>query len=171
MTKRLLLIFGLLILSGCATMEPPVPENYSGPTALIKDSVKQHSSEKSDFFVLREIDQATIPNSVASTRIENHGRGFYMAPVVIERLVKAQPGAFTIVARTEYAAPILALTNTVYQVIGKVQFSPESGKVYVVKGELGESYSSVWIEEEQSHQVIGEKTEVKGSAALGFFDK
>ncbi len=171
MTKRLVLIFSLLMLSGCATMEPPVPENYSGPTALIKDSIKQHSTERSDFFFLEQIDEKDIPNSRISTRIANHGRGFYMEPVVIERRVKSQLAAFKVVARTEYAAPILALTNPVYQVIGKVQFSPESGKVYVVKGEVGESYSSVWIEEEQSHQVIGEKTEDTGSTALGFFDK
>lgn len=171
MSKRLFPIFIALMLSGCATTEPPVPENYSGPTALIKDSVKKHSTEKSDFFSLEAIDEKDIPNSRISTRIANHGKGFYMEPVLVERRVKAQPAAFKVVARTEYAAPILALTNPVYQVISKVQFSPESGKVYVVKGELGESYSSVWIEDEQSGQVIGDKAEVKGSAALGFFDK
>lgn len=171
MLKRLLLIFLVLTLAGCATMEPPVPENYSGPTAVIKDSVKKYSAEKSDFFYLESIDKLVIRNSRIATRMSNEGKGFFMEPVVLDRRVKAQLATYKIVARTEYAAPILALSNPVYQVVGKVQFSPESGKVYVVRGELGESKSSVWIEEEQSHQVVGEKTEVNGSSELGFFAK
>ncbi len=161
----------ILTLGGCATETSPIPEGYSGPIAIIKDSIKVYDSRKTDYFSLEAIDERNIPNSRLSTRIANKGKGFRMAPVLMERKVPVQIATFKIVARTEYAAPILALSNTVYQVIGKVSFTPEVGKAYVVKGELGENYSGVWIEEESSHKVVVNKTEVNGSAALGFFEK
>ncbi|MDH3230310.1 MAG: hypothetical protein OEN55_11000 [Alphaproteobacteria bacterium] len=40
-----------------------------------------------------------------------------------------------------------------------------------MKGELGEDYSAVWIEDQQSGEIVGEKIEIHGSAALGFFQK
>lgn len=96
-----------------------------------------------------------------------------MSPVLIQRAVPAaKPTSLLLVARTEYAAPILTLTNAVYQVKGKIDFTPEPNKRYIVRGELGESHSSVWLEEEDSKQLVGKKIEVEGSAAkLGFFEK
>ncbi|MBP9915910.1 MAG: hypothetical protein KBF24_06860, partial [Thiobacillaceae bacterium] len=72
---------------------------------------------------------------------------------------------------TEYAAPILTLTNTVYQVKGAVTFKPEDYRNYVVRGELGESYSAVWLEEELTGKTVGKKIEIHGSAKLGTFEK
>jgi hypothetical protein len=161
----------LMLLSGCVTVNKPIPDGYTGPTANIKDSLKYHSSRKTDFFFLQAIDDRTIPDSLIATRMKSYGKGSAMTLVLIDRNVPAQMADFKIVGRTEYAAPILALTGTVYQVEGKVHFSPEDGKTYVVKGELGEKYSAVWIEDANSHEVVGEKIEVKGSAALGFSDK
>ncbi len=94
-----------------------------------------------------------------------------MTPAVIERKVPAQKATFTIVGRTEYAAPILALTNTVYQVTGKVTFIPEADGSYIVRGSLGENYSAVWIENETTGKTVGEKTEVNGPSKLGVFEK
>jgi len=170
---RLATAFTLLIvfLAGCATTTSPIPENYTGPLATVKDSVKPYSAGKADFFYLSDVDGRRIANSRIATRVTNQGRGMYMKPVVLIRQVPAQPSRFKIFGRTEYAAPILALTSTVYQVTGEIQITPEADKTYVVKGELGENYSAVWIEEEGSGRMIGEKVEVKGSAALGMLEK
>ena len=113
-------------LVGCATFAPPIPEGYTGPVAIIKDSVKPISEKKADFFYVSEIDGKRIEDSRIKTLNVNRGRGFNMTPSVIERNIPAQKATFTLVGRTEYAAPILALTNTVYQVTGKVTFSPET---------------------------------------------
>jgi hypothetical protein len=158
-------------LSGCATFAPSVPEGYTGPVAIIKDSVKPLSQSKADFFYVSEIDGKQIEDSRIKTLRLNQGRGFNMTPSLIERNVPAQNATFTLVGRTEYAAPILALTNTVYQVTGKVTFSPETYRSYVVRGELGESYSAVWLEDEVTGKTIGEKIEVNGSSKLGTFQK
>lgn len=163
--------FLMASLGGCATLAPSVPEGYTGPVAVIKDSVKPLSQSKADFFYISEINDQRVEDSRARTLRINQGRGFSMSPSVIERNVPAQKATFTIVGRTEYAAPILALTNTVYQVTGKVTFSPETYRHYVVRGELGQNYSAVWLEDEATGKLIGEKIEVKGSAKLGTFEK
>lgn len=158
-------------MGGCAAYAPSVPDGYTGPLAIVKDSVKKHSTSKADFFYLEKIEGNRIEDSRSKTLAVNYGRGMYMEPFVLDRKVPAKMCTVLIVGRTEYAAPILALTNTVYEVSGELTFKPEPGKTYVVVGELGEEYSAVWIEEEESKQVVGNKVEVKGSAALGFFAK
>lgn len=63
------------------------------------------------------------------------------------------------------------MTNQVYEVRGEIQFTPEDGKGYVVRGKLSEAYSAVWLEEGDSGNVVGTKFEKVGSTALGFFEK
>lgn len=171
MRKLFALSFTAVFLGGCATFTSPIPENYNGPLATIKDSVKSYSLRKADFFYLSHIDEKRIEDSLSKTRQVNYGRGMNMSPVVLERKVPSHPSTFKVVGRTEYAAPILALTNTVYEVSGDVKFSPEKDRTYIVKGELGESYSAVWIEDVATNALVGEKIEIKGSAKLGVFQK
>ncbi len=170
-TKPVVAAVLLVALGGCATTAPSVPEGYSGPVAIIKDSVKPWSKSKADFFYISEIDDRRIEDSRTRTLRMNQGRGFSMSPSVVERNVPAQKATFTLVGRTEYAAPILALTKTVYQVTGKITFSPETYRNYVVRGELGENYSAVWLEDEASGKTVGEKIEVNGPSKLGVFEK
>lgn len=158
-------------LGGCAPFAPPMPEGYKGPVAIMKDSVKPYNEKKADFFYVAEIDGKRIENSRVRTLSANQGRGMHMTPSLIERNVPARNATFTLVGRTEYAAPILTLTNTVYQVKGAVTFKPEDYRNYVVRGELGESYSAVWLEEELTGKTVGKKIEIHGSAKLGTFEK
>lgn len=161
-----------LSFTGCATFAPSIPENYRGPTAYIEDSAEVHSNSKADFFVVEAIDGVDINNSVYETRHRNHGRGMLMTPYVIGRpVVAGKPLKIELRGRTEFAAPIQALTSTVYQVQGTVEFTPEAEGKYVVRGELGDTYSAVWLEDAANGQPIGSKVEIKGSAALDFFEK
>lgn len=101
--------------------------------------------------------------------LASYGRGASMMSVVMDRQVPARPLKLIVAARTEYGAPILALTGTVYQVKGVVEFTPEANKTYTARGELGED-SSVWIEEDESKSIVGAKVEKHG-AKLGVFEK
>lgn len=174
MTRRVGLLFSAIFaayaVSGCATYNP-IPDGYSGPRATIKDSVLVHSASKTDFFYVEAVDGQNIGNSRTKTREVNQGRGMGMAPEILGREIPARPTTLKLVGRTEYGAPILALTNAVYQVKGDVQFEPEANKSYVVKGELGENYSAVWLEEVGTRAVVGKKVEIKGSAKLGILKK
>lgn len=158
-------------MTGCVSINPSIPEGYVGPTANVKDSKKVYSTTKVDFFYLDKIDGKGIENSRYRTGVENYGNGLLMSPIVLDREVPARSALFTIEGRTEYAAPILAFSNPVYEIAGTVKFTPEEGKTYIVKGELTEEYSAVWIEELESGKLIGEKVEIQGSAKIGFLKK
>lgn len=138
---------------------------------MIRDSAVANTDSQVDFFYVNRIGGRKISESRGTTRNVNYGRGFVMDPVVVDRRVLAEPTEFEIVGRTEYAAPILAFSKKVYEVKGTVRFTPVNGKVYIVTGTLSEDYSAVWIEDAETHEIVGEKIEIQGSAALGFFQK
>ena len=174
MKKLPLFLLGLtLLLSGCvAPMAPSIPPDYTGPRAVLRDSALTHSTSKVDFFVVVKLAGKEIKNSRSESMSANYGKGFNLSPVLLDREVPAgQPLQLEIVARSEYAAPILALTNPVYMVKGEVTFTPAADHTYMVKGVLGADYSAVWIEDTSTQQVVGEKIEAKGSAKLGFWSK
>ena len=173
MLQRLASLCLSLLLVACAAATTTVPETYKGPVAIIRDSAVSQSGSKANIFYLKSVDGQEIRNSLIATRQGNAGRGMSLGTTVIERPVLPQAGVFSVVGRTEYGAPIQAMTSTVYQVAGEVRFTPEAGKRYVVRGVLGEKYCAVWIEEEVSGggAVVGEKVELKGSGKLGLFEK
>jgi hypothetical protein len=173
MKKLLTPILATALLAGCAAPRyNPLPENYAGPSATVRDSFTVQGISKADFFYVAQVDGHDIDNALWASAAATRGRGMNLQKVPVQRSLPAsKPVTLTIVGRTEYAAPIQALTNVVYQVKGTIDFTPKPNKIYVVLGELGETASSVWLEEDDTHEVVGKKIEVKGSAALGFFDK
>ena len=154
-----------------ACTSSPIPDGYTGPIASVTDSMTQRSATSVDIFYLAKIDGRSIDESLSATRSRNYGRGFAMDPVIVSRDVPAREETFTIVGRTDYAAPILALVNKVYEVSGETRFAPEPNKAYMVRGTLGDEGSAVWIEERDSGKLVGRKIEVKGGSTLGFFEK
>lgn len=169
MLRFALAIVAASLLASCTSN--PVPDDYHGPVARITDSVMSHGPTSGDFFYLSKIDGRSIDESLSATGRANYGRGLLMNPVVIGRPVPAQASTFTIVGRTHYGAPILEMTNTVYQVSGETEFTPAPNRAYVVKGILAEKYSAVWIEDSETGETVGRKVEVQGSAKLSFFEK
>lgn len=141
------------LLSGCLVQ--PVPPDYKGPVAGIADSYQYHSTRKSDFFVLSRFDGKAVATAIGRTRELNAGRGVDMDPQSFERNVPARETRFTISASTEYAAPILAMTNPVYRIAGDMAFTPEAGGLYRVRGFLSPEYQAVWIENQETCQVMG----------------
>ena len=173
MNSLKLLLFGLVVFvfTGCLSYQPSIPVDYKGDIANIRDTSIIHSKQKIDFFYLEKINEDEIYNSRYNTLDKNYGNGFLMYPYMLDHDVPTRKAKFTIVGRTEYAAPILALTNTVYEIKGVIEFTPEKNKQYVVKGSLTENGSIVWIENVDDNKIVGNKIEVKGSTALGFFEK
>lgn len=151
-------------------LSKPFPADYDFSTITIKDSIKVYSDSKADFFIVSEIDGKKVENSLSTTRRRNVGRGLSMTTSTIDRDVEIKPMTLTIMGRTDYAAPIQALTNPVYEVKGQIKFNPEKNKTYVVVGELSEANSKVWLEDAETHQVIGNKIETH-DAKLGIMQK
>lgn len=168
----ILLTLGTLLLSGCVTYAPTLPAGYTGPRATIRDTSLTHGASKVEFFIVDKVNGSDVEDSATKTRIANQGRGFMMTPENVQHEVPAgRPITLDIRARTSYAAPILELTMPVYEVKGQITFTPEADRIYAVKGQLGEDYSAVWVEDTTTQQVIDRKIEVRGSAKLGFWSK
>ena len=157
MIKSLPAIAIPLLLAACATTQPPVPESYNGPLAKVTDSMANVTSKQGDFCVLRTVDGRQISNSINETLERGRGKGLTLYAWVTDRRIPAVASKAGIKCQTVHAAPILALTGTVYSVEGTVDFQPKPDGRYVVKGVLASTGSSVWIEDATSGEVVTAK--------------
>jgi len=150
--KYLLLLCALLIIMAGCSYAPSVPENYAGPLASVKDTVKKKGPTRANIYYLESIDGNRIYNSNISTMENSAGKGIYadLKPNVIERDIPARKSSVALVGIRQYVSGVEALTSDNYYVTGEVNFNPEEGKRYVVNGNLADEYSSVWIEEEMT---------------------
>lgn len=172
MLRRTLVLVVCVLLAACETVPEAPAAPPAGPRARIDETAKVHGPSKADFFVVDMINGKPVRNSLAETFSKNYGRGMVMTPAFLNQDIPAgSPIKVTIRARTHYAAPALALVSDVYEVKGVVEFLPVDNGRYLVRGELSQGYSAVWIEDRSNDRVVGEKIEVKGSAKLGFWDK
>ena len=142
-----------LSLSGCVTS--PIPDNYSGPLATIRDTAIPETANRSQFFFLAEVDGQPVSNARSVSKSANSGRGFGLAPKPFSREVAAKQSTFTLKAEVEYGAPIQAMLNagTLYKAEKKVTFTPQSKRTYVVKGTLSADKQDVWLEDDAGQRV------------------
>jgi hypothetical protein len=172
MFRRQCILLGLVLLAGCETAPVTGPQAPAGPRARLDETAKVHSTSKADFYVVTDINGLAVKNSMAETFSRNYGRGMVMTPYFVNQdLPAGQPVKIGVMARTYFAAPALAFVNDAYQVKGVVEFTPQENGRYIMRGELGEHYSAVWIEDRSNDAVVGTKVEIKGSAKLGFWEK
>jgi len=140
----------LLLLAGCAAKL--VPDDYAGPTAVVRDSFSNYvtggflKSDKAHFFVMTKVDGKKIEEALTWTAMMSDGMGSAMKPQSHERRVPIKPMKVELLGVIYYPAPISTLLNPTYETRRTVQFHPVAGETYVVRGRLGESGSSVWIE-------------------------
>jgi hypothetical protein len=153
-----------LLISGCATYAP-VQNGYAGATATLADSTLS-DGRCASFFFLDAYDGHDVQNALTVTERRNSGRGLAMTIEDYSRPVPAQEAVFHLKGRTHCAAPIIEVGSTIYMIEGDVKFAPQAGGQYVIKGELREDHSAVWVEDLSTRRQIGNKLLVKGSAAL-----
>ena len=134
------------LLSACATAYyEPITEDYKGPTAIVSESSFFESRTKYQSFALTHIDGKLV-RSVS-------GNAGPVTRAVPARLMKV-----TLNALIGFTFPYMTLsaiaTGSLWSVAGEFDFTPEPGKRYVVKGEIREKGSSVWIEELDSGKIV-----------------
>jgi hypothetical protein len=151
-----------IVVAGCATFEEGTPASYAGPTVQVRDTAETQSARLAYIFELREIDGRRLRSSGIATVSANQGRGFSQSAVVVGHKVPAVAAKVTIAASTQYAAPILAMTNPTCSVTGSVEFKPEPGKSYVVRGRIAPQACAVWIEDEQSKKPVTQEVSGPG---------
>jgi hypothetical protein len=158
-----------ILVTGCVTN--PVPEGYNGPLAKVYDTFTKRSDRAADFFYVEAVDGKQVENTLRVTTAANYGRGFAMDSAGYVRDVPAASATYTLVGRTHYAAPILELTNPVYQVKGSITFTPAPNRNYAIRGELKPDHAVIWVEDVEAKAVVGNKIERTGDTSLGFMEK
>lgn len=154
----------LLLLTACASYKP-VPEGYTGPVAIIRDTSEPEDGTKAQQFYIAEIDGNRVENSRSATRQSSYGTGFALFARGYERTVPARSMKLKLIGTHVVAAPIHEFASraigTFYEVEGVVEFTPKEGVRYAVRGELKKNASSVWIEEEESKVIVTPKVSGK----------
>jgi len=159
----------MLALAGCATN--PIPDGYTGPLASIADSARPLGRDGANYFVLSRVNGQMVDNRFARITKPAGRQDPRMMPVMLERDVPARPATFTIRGRTHYRTPALDMRNDVYDVSGEVTFTPQPQRHYIVRGELNDRRSVIWIEDAATGVVMGEEVAVEGKATIGILEK
>lgn len=164
MSRILICATAALLLSACQTYQP-VPEGYSGPTATLFDSGTRVSGAKAQLFVAQEIDGNGIADSFGASAMASQGQGFRLNMQVVFRKLPVRQMKIKLYGGVATGAPIHALfdqlTGSVQSVDGIVDFAPVAGASYSVKGELKDAGSSIWIEDDATHQAVTNKLTAK----------
>ncbi|MCP5283782.1 MAG: hypothetical protein H6933_02670 [Burkholderiaceae bacterium] len=158
-----LLAVATALTAGCASYEKPIPDNYTGPKATIRDSGAVQSSSLVHIFELTRIDGRKLRGSGIATVSANQGRGFSQTPVILSNEVPAKALRIQIEGATMYAAPILAMTNPTCRVGGEVELNAEPGKTYVVTGKLAAETCEVWVQDAATGAEVTTKVKSKGT--------
>lgn len=163
--KSIAVALSSLLLVACSVLQEPLPKGYTGPTAELVDSGFREDHAKAQIFAATEIDGRPIKNAIIDTRRASEGQGFTVSPTPTQRAIPTQPIKVMIEGTHQTGAPIHEIASraagTFFSVEGVVDFKPEAGKRYVVKGELKKEGSAVWIEELDTGKVVTEKVVAK----------
>lgn len=104
-----------------------------------------------------------ITNSVDKSQAASHGQGPRLTKIIVDRKVPARKLKLRLKAANTYAAPIQAMFNQLrgrnVEVSGDVEFEPIANRTYTVKGELGLQYSAVWLQDDETAEIVTPKTE------------
>jgi len=152
-----------MLLSACASIEPATPPDYTGATVNVADQAVQISGQLLHVFEMTHVDGRRLMSTTMSTVRANQGRGFAVKPVTLSNELPTGPTRVQLRATTQYAAPILALTNPTCQVQGEVAFTPETGKSYRVSGRIAAEACEAWIEDLATQQAVTAKISGKGT--------
>lgn len=158
--------FTLALLAGCTSfggLEPATPPDYAGPTVNVADQAVAVSGQLLHVFEMTQVDGRRLATTSMATVRANQGRGFAVAPVALSNELPLRAARVQLLGTTQYAAPILAMTNPTCRAQGEVAFSPEAGKAYRVAGHISAEACEAWIEDLATKQPVTAKVTGKGT--------
>jgi hypothetical protein len=158
-----------LLLSGCTSFksfsafEPAAPADYTGPTANVADQVVAVSPQQLHVFEMTQVDGRRLASSSVATTRAGQGSGMTVTPVALTNELPLGAARVRLQAATQYASPVLGLSNPHCRTVGEVDFTPAEGRRYVVNGRIGADACEVWIEDVTSKQAVTEKVSGPGT--------
>jgi hypothetical protein len=149
MRRRLLALLLVASLSACATYQPLVPAQYSGPTAVIGEDGHYEDASKGQLFYVEAVDGVQVESGLILTRRATYGMGSRVILKYGVHRVPAKPLKIKLVGTHVTGAPIHEMASkvagTFFSVEGEVAFTPQADGAYFVTGTLEKGRSSVWI--------------------------
>lgn len=152
-----------LLLSGCAgvksftAFEPATPPDYTGPTANVADRVVAVSPQRLHVFEMTEVDGRRLSSSSMASARAGQGTGMTLTPVALTNELPLAPLRVRIQAATQYASPLVSMSNPSCRTVGEVSFTPQPGQRYTVNGRIEAKACEVWIEDLATGQAVTEK--------------
>ena len=173
--RRLAIIVAVGLFVSCADLQPDLPREryraqgtlvdvgpkkyllpaeYAGPKAILVDSVDYPDKKGGalTMFYARSINGELVENVATATR-EN---GFMLT--LVRRDVPVQKLRVDLVGTHVQFDPVYEIRDRMkgafLSINGNIEFEPVAGKTYVVRGELKKEASAVWIETEDTHEIV-----------------
>jgi hypothetical protein len=164
---KLVLATASLALAGCATTYT-VPEEYTGPTADLADSVMRESPGVLRAYAASKIDGNIVNNAIGASAQRSQVMGsiaFGLLEASVTRTVEAKPMKVQLRAQhmaSAFAGFALLAKHQFYGVHdGVVDFDPKPGHKYQVKGAMGPEEIAVWIEDTATGERVTDKVAKK----------
>lgn len=157
-----------LLLGGCASFsgfQPATPDGYDGPTVNVADTAVLVNADLAQVFELTHVDGRRLLSTSIATVQAHQGRGFTSTPVALTNELPPRPARVRLQGVTQYARPMLALSQPNCRVAGEVAFTPEAGRRYAVNGHIGAVSCEVWIEDLATRQPATAKLSSKGTGS------
>lgn len=152
MAKIFSLFFVASLIGGCAATKPyfGIPEDYSGPTASIKDTSERGSNGAATFYYVEQVDGHDVINALSESRRASQGTGFRLNIANVSRPVRAQKITIKIAASETESAPIHSIFRAISggratPTAADFEFSPQAGRTYSVIGENRNGKLLVWL--------------------------
>ncbi|MDR7270879.1 hypothetical protein J2X20_003537 [Pelomonas saccharophila] len=159
-----------LLLSGCAgvksftALEPATPPDYTGPTANVADQVVAVSPQRLHVFEMTEVDGRRLSSSSMASGRAGQGSGMTLTPVALTNELPVMALRVRLQAATQYASPLVSMSNPSCRTVGEVGFTPQEGKRYAVNGRIAADACEVWVEDSATRQPVTEKLTGPGTA-------
>ena len=162
--RRIALAAVAFVVSSCA-LDPNQPEvTIQGPKASLSDTAESIDRPYSDsgtygrFFAVTEINGKSVRNAISASRSSSYGLGSAFRIVQVSRDVPVSKLTAKVVATHFTGSPfnemVLRAAGKFVSLEGTVEFEPEAGRSYRVKGLLIKGCPSVWIEDEETRENV-----------------
>ena len=157
------------LLAGCAgsrsfsAFEPAAPADYSGPTVNVADQAVAVGPQRLHVFEITQVDGRRLASSSVATTRAGQGSGMTVTPVALTNELALRPARVQLQAATQYASPVVALSNPTCRTVGEVSFTPQQGQRYVVRGRIEAQACEVWIEDLATGQPVTDKVSGPGT--------
>ena len=144
-------------LAGCQALAP-APDLATLPHATVAGTHVDVNGDRVDSFRVLEIDgRSVLPITDQPMKLIGHDATNLVAAGHGVRVDVEAFAAYNNTMRSMFWDPMRAH--------GIVEFVPAAGARYVVNGSVSPEVSSVWIENAETHQVVGRTISVPGRAA------